>query len=109
MKTGLNRAAGVGVLIGMVWIGSLDAADPPCDRYAASQQARCQTIWKELNDQAVQEVAHFGLAQQKRRDAGELSPDQHLAENLAFIKQSTDQRLKRLHERMAESGGSKTR
>ncbi len=108
MKTGLNRAAGVSVLIGMAWAGALEAADPPCDRYAASQQARCQAIWKELNDQAVQEVAHFGLAQQKRRETGELTAEQHLAENLAFIKQSTDQRLKRLHERMAESGGQKT-
>lgn len=109
MKSGWTMGASVGVLIGMMWAASLEAADPPCDRYAASQQVRCQSVWKELNDQAVQELAHFGLAQQKRRDAGELTPDQHLAENLAFIKQSTDQRLKRLHERMAESGGAKPR
>ncbi len=109
MKTQLKLSAGAGLLAGIVWAASLGAADPPCDRYAAAQQTTCQAIWKELNDQAVQEVAHFGLAQQKRREAGELTPEQHLAENLAFISQSTDQRLKRLHERMAQSAGAKTR
>jgi len=74
---------------------------PPCDRYPAVQQGRCQTIWKQLNDQAVAEVSQFGLAQQKRRDAGQITPEQHLAENMAFIKQSTAQRLQRLQERMA--------
>ena len=77
------------------------ATDPPCDRYPSSKQGRCQAIWKELNDQAVSEVAQFGLAQQRRRDAGQLTAEQHLAENMAFIKQSTERRLKRLAERMA--------
>ncbi|GKS59261.1 hypothetical protein YTPLAS18_27880 [Nitrospira sp.] len=76
-------------------------ADPPCDRYPSNKQGRCQVIWKELNDQAVAEIAQFGLAQQRRRDAGQLTPEQHLAENMAFIKQSTDRRLKRLSDRMA--------
>ena len=76
-------------------------ADPPCDRYPSTKQGRCQAIWKELNDQAITEVAQFGLAQQRRREAGQLTPEQHLAENMAFIKESTNRRLKRLGERMA--------
>ncbi len=80
---------------------SIDAAEPPCNRYPDAKQSRCQAIWKELNDQAVAEVAQFGLAQQRRREAGQLTPEQHLAENMAFIKQATDRRLKRLNERMA--------
>lgn len=78
------------------------AADPPCDRYPADKQVRCQVLWKQLNDQAVAEVAQFGLAQQRKRDAGQLTPEQHLAENMAFIKQSTDKRLKLLADRMAK-------
>ena len=78
------------------------AGDPPCDRYPESKQAVCQTIWKQLNDQAVGEMARFGLEQQRRRDAGQITAEQHLAENMAFIKQATQNRLKRLEERMAK-------
>lgn len=77
------------------------SGDPPCDRYPSAKQGRCQAVWKELNDQAVAEIVEFGLAQQRRREAGQLTPEQHLAENMAFIKQSTDRRLKRLNDRMA--------
>lgn len=77
------------------------AGDPPCDRYPEEKQAVCRTIWKQLNDQAVGEMARFGLEQQRRRDAGQITAEQHLAENMAFIKQATQNRLKRLEERMA--------
>jgi hypothetical protein len=77
------------------------AGDPPCDRYPEDKQAVCRTIWKQLNDQAVGEMSRFGLEQQRRRDAGQITAEQHLAENMAFIKQATQNRLKRLEERMA--------
>jgi hypothetical protein len=78
------------------------AGDPPCDRYPEGKQAACRAIWKQLNDQAVGEMARFGLEQQRRRDAGQITAEQHLAENMAFIKQATQNRLKRLEERMAK-------
>lgn len=78
------------------------AADPPCDRYPTAKQARCEAIWKELNNEDVTAVAQFGLAQQKRRDEGKINAEQHLAENMAYIKQSTEKRLDRLRERMAK-------
>lgn len=78
------------------------AGEPPCDRYHESKQAVCRTIWKQLNDQAIGEMARFGLEQQRRRDAGQITAEQHLAENMAFIKQATQNRLKRLDERMAK-------
>jgi len=77
------------------------AADPPCDRYPAGKQARCVAIWKDLNRQDGPTIAQFGLDQQKRREQGQINAQQHLAENMAFIKQSTDKRLERLKERMA--------
>ena len=63
---------------------------------------RCAAIWKELNAQGEAEVAQFGLAQQKRRDEGKITAEQHLRENIAFIKQATEKRLKLLEERMAK-------
>lgn len=91
------------------WLGSatpmplsVAAGDPPCDRYPEGKQAVCRTIWKQLNDQAVGEMARFGFEQQRRRDAGQITAEQHLAENMAFIKQATQNRLKRLEERMAK-------
>lgn len=81
---------------------SAAAGDPPCDRYPEGRQAVCRAIWKQLNDQAVGEMARFGLEQQRRRDAGQITAEQHLAENMAFIKQSTQNRLKRLEKRMAK-------
>jgi len=77
-------------------------ADPPCDKYPPAKQARCTEVWKELNKEDGPSIATFGLAQQKRRDEGKINAEQHLAENMAFIKQSTERRLARLHERMAK-------
>lgn len=85
------------------------AAEPPCDKYPISKQARCETVWKQLNQESVADISQFGLAQLKRRQEGTLSQEQHLKENMEFIKQSTDKRLKALAERMAqgkESPGS---
>jgi len=78
------------------------AADPPCDKYPPARQTRCMEIWKELNKEDGPSIAAFGLAQQKRRDEGKINAEQHLAENMAFIKQSTEKRLTRLHVRMGK-------
>jgi len=77
------------------------AADPPCDKYPATKQTRCAEIWKELNKEDGPTIAQFGLDQQKRREEGKINAQQHLAENMIFIKQSTETRIERLKERMA--------
>ncbi|HEX6727453.1 MAG TPA: hypothetical protein VF078_08865 [Nitrospira sp.] len=77
------------------------AADPPCDKYPSAKQSRCTEIWKELNREDGPIIAQFGLDQQKRRDEGKINAQQHLAENMIFIKQSTEKRIERLKERMA--------
>ncbi|MGQ0557122.1 MAG: hypothetical protein ACT4PN_14390 [Nitrospiraceae bacterium] len=76
------------------------AADPPCDKYPTAKQSRCTEIWKELYKEDGPIIAQFGLDQQKRRDEGKINAQQHLAENMIFIKQSTDKRIERLKERM---------
>jgi len=78
----------------------LAAADPPCDKYPTAKQSRCTEIWKELYKEDGPTIAQFGLDQQKRRDEGKINAQQHLAENMTFIKQSTDKRIERLKERM---------
>ncbi|MEK6785686.1 MAG: hypothetical protein AABY61_09415 [Nitrospirota bacterium] len=78
----------------------LAAADPPCDKYPTAKQSRCTEIWKELYKEDGPIIAQFGLDQQKRRDEGKINAQQHLAENMTFIKQSTDKRIERLKERM---------
>ena len=76
------------------------AADPPCDKYPVAKQATCAAIWKSLNQEDGPSIAQFGLDQLKRRDEGKINAEQHLGENMAFIKQSTDKRLERLRARM---------
>jgi hypothetical protein len=78
------------------------AADPPCDKYPQPQQPRCEKLWKQLNQESVADISRFGLDQLKRRQDGKISQEQHLKENMEFIKQSTDKRLKLLAERMAQ-------
>lgn len=78
------------------------AADPPCDKYPTAKQTRCTEIWKDLNKEDGPIIAQFGLDQQKRRDEGKINAQQHLAENMTFIKQSTDKRIERLNERMTK-------
>jgi hypothetical protein len=76
------------------------AADPPCDKYPVAKQTTCAAIWKSLNQEDGPSIAQFGLDQLKRREEGKINAEQHLAENMAFIKQSTDKRLERLRARM---------
>lgn len=78
------------------------AGDPPCDKYPPAKQSRCAEIWKELNKVDGPVIAQFGLDQQKRRDEGKINAQQHLAENMIFIKQSTEKRIERLKERLAK-------
>ncbi|HEY5626791.1 MAG TPA: hypothetical protein VIR79_02495 [Nitrospira sp.] len=78
------------------------AADPPCDKYPAAKQARCAEIWRDLNKEDGPIIAQFGLDQLKRREAGQITAEQHLAQNMEFIKQSTAKRLSRLKERMGD-------
>jgi hypothetical protein len=47
-------------------------------------------------------IAQFGLDQLKRREEGKINAEQHLGENMAFIKQSTEKRLQRLKQRMEQ-------
>lgn len=79
----------------------VSAADPPCDKYPTAKQSRCTEIWKELYKEDGPVIGQFGLDQQKRRDEGKINAQQHLAENMTFIKQSADKRIERLKERMA--------
>jgi hypothetical protein len=76
------------------------AVDPPCDKYPVAKQATCGAIWKALNQEDGPAIAQFGLDQLKRREEGKINAEQHLGENMAFIKQSTDKRLERLRARM---------
>lgn len=78
----------------------VSAADPPCDKYPPAKQSRCTELWKVLNQEDGPVIAQFGLDQQKRRDEGKINAQQHLAENMTFIKQSTEKRIERLKERM---------
>lgn len=91
------------VLLGLVGTGVSQAGtvDPPCDKYPPARQQRCTEVWRELNKEDGPVIAQFGLDQQKRRDEGKITAQQHLAENMAFIKQSTEKRLERLQERMS--------
>jgi hypothetical protein len=88
-------------LVSLAPPASAGSVEPPCDQYAASEQPRCQRLWKQLNREGAEEVSQFGLAQLKRREAGKITQEQHLKENMEFIKQATDKRLKLLAERMA--------
>ena len=90
------------VLLGLAAYVPAKAADPPCDKYPAAKQRRCTEIWAELNREDAAAIAQFGLDQQKRRDTGAINAQQHLAENMLFIRQSTDRRLERLKDRMAK-------
>jgi hypothetical protein len=89
------------ILLGASWITAW-AADPPCDKYAVAKQTKCAEIWKALNQEDGPVIAQFGLDQLKRREEGKINAEQHLGENMAFIKQSTEKRLARLKERMAK-------
>jgi hypothetical protein len=59
-------------------------------------------IWKDLYREDGPVIAQFGLDQLKRREQGQITAEQHLAQNMDFIKQSTEKRLARLNQRMAK-------
>ena len=88
------------ILLGASW-GPAWGADPPCDKYPIVIQTKCEAIWKSLYQEDGPVIAQFGLDQQKRREEGKINAEQHLGENMTFIKQSTEKRLARLKERMA--------
>jgi hypothetical protein len=87
------------ILLGTTWAPAW-ATDPPCDKYPVAKQPTCVTVWKALNEEDGPSIAQFGLAQLKRREEGKINAEQHLAENMTFIKQSTEKRLARLRARM---------
>ena len=87
------------ILLGASWSAAW-AADPPCDKYPVAKQATCASIWKSLNQEDGPVIAQFGLDQLKRREEGKINAEQHLGENMAFIKQATEKRLERLRSRM---------
>jgi hypothetical protein len=87
------------ILLGTSW-STAWAADPPCDKYPVAKQTICAAIWKALNQEDGPVIAQFGLDQLKRREAGKINAEQHLGENMTFIKQSTEKRLARLRARM---------
>jgi hypothetical protein len=53
-----------------------------------------------LNQEDGPLIAQFGLDQLKRREEGKINAEQHLGENMSFIKKSTENRLERLRVRM---------
>lgn len=90
------------VILTLAGLSAEPAVDPPCDAFPPAKQARCMEIWKELYNEDGPLIAQFGLSQLKRREEGRITAQQHLAENMDFIRQSTEKRLARLHERMAK-------
>ncbi|HET7910276.1 MAG TPA: hypothetical protein VFL19_06170 [Nitrospira sp.] len=97
----MTRLAGTVVLLSLCPAAAW-AVDPPCDVYPPVKQARCTEIWRELYLEDGPVIAQFGLDQLKRREQGEITADQHLAQNMEFIKRSTEKRLARLTQRMAK-------
>lgn len=90
------------VVLGGLSVRPVWAVDPPCDVYPPAKQSRCMEIWKDLYQKDGPVIAQFGLDQLKRREEGQITAEQHLAQNMDFIKQSTQKRLARLNERMAK-------
>ena len=98
----MKRWALLPFVLGTLGMPSLTSAEKPCDDYLPSKQTRCETLWKQINADAASEMARFGLDQLKRRQEGKISREQHVQENMAFIKQSADKRLRLLSELMSK-------
>lgn len=98
----MKRWAVLLCLLGAVAIPSPTSAEKPCDDYPQHQQKRCETLWKQINADAEAEMAQFGRSQLKRREEGKISREQHVQENMAFIKRSADKRLRLLSELMGK-------
>ena len=86
--------------LAIIVVSHAKAADPPCDKYPVAKQTTCAAIWKSLNQEDGPSIAKFGLDQLKRREEGKINAEQHLGENMSFIKKSTENRLERLRVRM---------
>jgi hypothetical protein len=89
------------VVLVVLGAGAVRAVSPPCDAFPPAKQQRCMEIWKDLYQEDGPMIAEFGLQQLKRREEGKITAQQHLAQNMDFIKHSTEKRLARLNERMA--------
>ena len=98
----MKRWALLPFVLGTLGMPSLTSAEKPCDDYLPSKQTRCETLWKQINADAASEMAQFGRTQLKRREEGTISKEQHLRENMAFIKQSADKRLRLLSKLMSK-------
>lgn len=97
----MKRLAIIAGFVGLS-AGPIEAVEPPCDGFPPAKQVRCVEIWQELYKEDGPVIAQFGLDQLKRREQGEITAQQHLTENMNFIKQRTEKRLARLNERMAK-------
>ena len=97
----MHRLTIVVTLVGMS-AAAAGAVETPCDAYPSHKQTRCMEIWKDLYREDGPVIAQFGLDQLKRREQGQITAEQHLAENMSFIKRSTEKRLARLNERMSK-------
>lgn len=89
-------------VLGTLGTPGLTSAEKPCDDYPESKRKRCETLWKRINADAASEMAQFGRTQLKRRQEGTISQEQHLRENMAFIKHSAEKRLELLSEQMGQ-------
>ena len=89
-------------MLGALGTPSPTSAEKPCDDYPESKRKRCETLWKRINADAASEIAQFGRTQLKRRQEGTISQEQHLRENMAFIKHSAEKRLELLSEQMGK-------
>ena len=78
------------------------AADPPCDTYPAAKQPRCSEIWKDLYKEGRPGHRTVWAGPTEASRGSQITAEQHLAQNMDFIKQSTEKRLARLKARMAK-------
>lgn len=99
----MNRLAMLPLLaLGALGTPNTAPAGPPCDTYPETKQPRCEKLWQAINAEAESEMAQFGWSQQKRRQEGQITQEQHLRENMAFIRRSAEKRLKLLADRMGK-------
>ena len=89
-------------VLGILAAPSPTSAEKPCDDYPESKRKRCETLWKRINADAASETAQFGRTQLRRRQEGTISQEQHLRENMAFIKHSAEKRLELLSEQIGK-------
>ncbi|MGH7235333.1 MAG: hypothetical protein ACREIO_03030 [Nitrospiraceae bacterium] len=98
----MKRWALLAFVLGTLAAPSPASAEKPCDDYPESKRKRCETLWKRINADAASEMAQFGRTQLRRRQEGTISQEQHLRENMAFIKHSAEKRLELLSEQMGK-------